>query len=156
MVELVFLVCITLIWLSSLLTVNSQHGITQFQPKWQYSLSEIVLSYLVLMDTEGRHSSITPYTSGLCGAAIRVSRHHNGRSISSTWWWSHHKKKRFICLHNARNERGAAWSIATATFLLSFTASGASYFLPCTPSFYYSEGMHLSRGRYLNHFLHPS
>lgn len=40
------------------------------------------------------------------------------------------KKKWFICPHMAGDEGGAALSAATMTFLLSFTAPGASYFLP--------------------------
>lgn len=82
-------------WVCFTCFINSPQSNTQFQPKRWYSLSQIVLSYLVLMDTEGRQSSIAPYTSGLCGAVIGVSRHHygSGCSISCAWWWSYHKKK---------------------------------------------------------------
>lgn len=77
------------------------------------------------MDAKGKQSNITPYTWGLCGAVIGVSRHHHGIgcSISCTRWWTCYKKRRFICPHKTIYKRGA-----TMTCLLSLTALGASYF----------------------------
>lgn len=76
--------------------------------------------------------SVTRWTSGLCDPAIGATlhRHSNRCSISCSRWLNSHLKKWFICPHMAGDERGAALSAATTTFLLSFTAPGASYFLP--------------------------
>lgn len=78
-------------WCVCVLPIYRKYFLNVF---YMFRQSQIVLSYMVLIDAEARQSNITLYTSGLCGAMIGVSRHYHGskRSISCTWWWSSHKK----------------------------------------------------------------
>lgn len=85
-----------------------------------------------MLHVKDRQRCVTRWTSGLCDPAIGATLHRRGSrcSISCSRWLNSHLKKWFICPHMAGDERGAALSAATTTFLLSFTAPGASYFLP--------------------------
>lgn len=94
-------------WICFACLINSPQTNTQFPPKRPYSLSQIVLSYLVLIDAEGEQLSITPYTSGLCDAVIGVSCHYYGSKhpISCAWWWSFKAIKKEIYLSSQRQRR---------------------------------------------------
>lgn len=148
------LMCIVLI----LSTILSICRIYLLNVLYTFHQSQTVLLNVVAMDAAGMQSNTTPSTSGLFGAVMGESCRHRDsqRFISCTWWWSCHKKRDLSAFvlpetNEVMHEVSPRQPLSIASLLQVTHIS-----FPAPPQFTTVKGMHLSRGRHLNHVLHPS